>query len=247
MSSPHSPSQNHLLAALPTAEFERLAPHLELVPMPLGEILYEPGGQLQHAYFPTTAIVSLHYVLESGASSEAAGVGNEGVVGISLFMGGGTTPSSAVVQTAGHGYRLASRLLMQEFNRTGLMQNLMLRYTQALITQITQTAVCNRHHSVEQQLCRWLLLTIDRIPSRELVMTQELVASMLGVRREGITTIAGNLQRDGIIRYRRGHIAVLDRSGLETRVCECYAVVKTELNRLLSDVRYRQVVATAAR
>ncbi len=247
MPSPHSPNQNHLLAALPTAEFEPLAAHLELVPLPLGEILYEPGEQMQHAYFPTTAIVSLHYVMESGASSEAAGVGNEGVVGISLFMGGDTTPSSAVVQTAGHGYRLASRLLKQEFNRTGLMQHLLLRYTQALITQITQTAVCNRHHSVEQQLCRWLLLTIDRIPSRELVMTQELVASMLGVRREGITVIAGNLQRDGIIRYRRGHIAVLDRAGLETRVCECYAVVKTELNRLLSDVRYRQDVPTAVR
>jgi CRP-like cAMP-binding protein len=246
MPSPHSPSENHLLAALPTAEFERLAPHLELVPMPLGEILYEPGGQLEHAYFPTTAIVSLHYVMQSGASSEAAGVGNEGVVGISLFMGGDTTPSSAVVLTAGHGYRLASRLLMQEFSRAGLMQQLMLRYTQALITQITQTAVCNRHHSIEQQLCRWLLLTIDRIPSRELVMTQELVASMLGVRREGITATAGNLQRDGIISYRRGHIAVLDRCGLETRACECYAVVKTELSRLLSDVRYRQVVATAA-
>jgi CRP-like cAMP-binding protein len=247
MPSPHSPSQNHLLAALPTAAFERLAPHLELVPMPLGEILYEPGGKMQHAYFPTTAIVSLHYVMESGASSEAAGVGNEGVVGISLFMGGDTTPSSAVVQTAGHGYRVAGRLLKQEFDRAGPMQHLLLRYTQALITQITQTAVCNRHHSVEQQLCRWLLLTIDRIPSHELVMTQELVASMLGVRREGITVIAGNLQRDGIIRYRRGHISVLNRAGLETRVCECYAVVKTELNRLLSDVRYRQVAATATR
>jgi CRP-like cAMP-binding protein len=245
MPSPHSPSQNHLLAALPTAEFERLAPHLELVPMPLGEILYEPGGQMRHAYFPITAIVSLHYVLESGASSEAAGVGNEGVVGISLFMGGDTTPSSAVVQTAGHGYRLAGRLLKQEFDRAGPMQQLMLRYTQALIMQITQTAVCNRHHSVDQQLCRWLLLTLDRMPSHELVMTQELVATMLGVRREGITLVAGDLQRDGIISYRRGHISVLNRAGLETRVCECYAVVKTELNRLLSDVQYRGVAATA--
>jgi len=240
MSSPHSPNQNHLLAALPTAEFEPLAAHLELVPMLLGEILYDPGAQLQHAYFPTTAIVSLHYVMESGASAETAGVGNEGVVGVSLFMGGDTTPSSAVVQTAGHGYRLESRLLKLEFNRAGLMQRLLLRYTQALITQMSQTAACNRHHSVEQQLCRWLLLTLDRVPSRELVMTQELVATMLGVRREGITEAAGKLQHAGFIRYRRGHIAVLERSGLETRACECYAVVKKELSRLLSDVRYRQ-------
>jgi CRP-like cAMP-binding protein len=240
MSSPHSPNQNHLLAALPTAEFDTLAAHLELVPMRLGEILYEPGTQLQHAYFPTTAIVSLHYVTESGASAETAGVGNEGVVGISLFMGGDTTPSSAVVQTAGHAYRLERRLLNQEFDRGGLMQRLLLRYTQALITQMAQTAVCNRHHSVEQQLCRWLLLTLDRLPSNELVMTQDLVASMLGVRREGITEAAGNLQRAGFIRYRRGHIAVLERSGLEAGACECYAVVKKELARLLSDVRYRQ-------
>jgi CRP-like cAMP-binding protein len=237
---PHSPNQNHLLAALPTEEFERLAPHLELVPMPLGEVLYEPGEQLQHAYFPTTAIVSLHYVMESGASAETAGVGNEGVVGVSLFMGGNTTPSSAVVQTAGHAYRLHSRVLKQEFNRAGLMQRLLLRYTQALITQVTQTAVCNRHHSVEQQLCRWLLLTLDRVSSRELIMTQELVASMLGVRREGITEAAGKLKRAGVIGYRRGHISVLERSGLEARACECYAVVKKELSRLLSDVRYRQ-------
>jgi CRP-like cAMP-binding protein len=240
MLSPHSPNQNHLLAALPTAEFERLAAHLELVPMPLGELLYEPGGQLQHAYFPTTAIVSLHYVMESGASAETAGVGNEGVVGISLFMGGGTTPSSAVVQTAGHAYRLESDLLMQEFNRAGLMQSLLLRYT--------QTAACNRHHSIEQQLCRWLLLTLDRLPSNDvLIMTHELVASMLGVRREGISEAAGKLQQAGFIRYRRGHITVLERSGLETRVCECYSVVKKELNRLLSDVRYRQDIATAVR
>jgi len=247
MSSPHSPNQNHLLAALPTAEFEPLAAHLELVPMPLGEMLYEPGGQLQHGYFPTTAIVSLHYVMESGASAEAAGVGNEGVLGISLFMGGDTTPSSAVVQTAGHAYRLEERLLKQEFNRAGLMQRLLLRYTQALITQMTQTAACNRHHSVEQQLCRWLLLTLDRLPSNELIMTQELVASMLGVRREGITEAAGKLQRAGIISYRRGHIAVLDRSGLETHACECYAVVKKELSRLLSDVQYRQGIPTVVR
>jgi CRP-like cAMP-binding protein len=245
MPSPHSPNQNHLIAVLPTAEFERLAGALELVPMALGETLYEPGDQLQHAYFPTTAIVSLHYVTESGASAEAAGVGNEGVVGITLFMGGDTTPSSAVVQTAGHGYRLERRLLKQEFNLAGLMQRLLLRYTQALITQIMQTGACNRHHSVEQQLCRWLLLTLDRGPERELVMTQELVASMLGVRREGITEIAGKLQHAGFIRYRRGHISVLDRSGLETRACECYGVVKKELSRLLSDVRYRQDVSTA--
>ena len=213
--------------------------------MPLGEVLYEPGGQLQHAYFPTTAIVSLHYVMESGASAETAGVGNEGVVGISLFMGGDTTPSSAVVQTAGHAYRLESRLLKEEFDRGGLMQHLMLRYTQALITQMAQTAACNRHHSVEQQLCRWLLLTLDRMQRNELVMTQELVASMLGVRREGITQAAGSLQEAGYIRYRRGHISVLDRTGLEKRACECYAVVKKELARLLSDVRHRQGIAAA--
>ena len=247
MSSPQSPNQNHLLAALPTAEFERLAAHLELVPMLLGQILYEPGGQLQHAYFPTTAIVSLCYVMESGASAEIAGVGNEGVVGISLFMGGDTTPSSAVVQTAGHAYRLERRLLKQEFDRSGLMQCLLLRYTQALITQMTQTAVCNRHHSIEQQLCRWLLVTLDRVPSGQLIMTQELVANMLGVRREGITEAAGKLQHAGFIRYRRGHIAVLDRAGLETRACECYAVVKKELSRLLSDVRYRQDISPVVR
>jgi CRP-like cAMP-binding protein len=247
MSSLHSPNQNHLLAALPAAEFDRLSPHLELVPMPLGQMLYEPGEQLRHAYFPTTAIVSLHYAMESGASAESAGVGNEGVVGIALFMGGDTTPSSAVVQTAGHAYRLEGRLLKQEFNRAGLMQRLLLRYTQALMTQMTQTAACNRHHSVEQQLCRWLLLTLDRAPSRELVITQELIAGMLGVRREGITQAAGNLQDAGFIRYRRGHISVLNRSGLEKNVCECYAVVKKEMLRLLSDVQYRQDVPAAAR
>ncbi len=246
MASFDSPNQNHLLAALPAAEFERLAAPLELVPMLLGEMLYEPGGQLQHAYFPTTAIVSLHYVMETGASAESAGVGNEGVVGISLFMGGDTTPSSAVVQTAGHAYRLERGLLMREFNRAGLLQRLLLRYTQALITQMTQTAVCNRHHSVEQQLCRWLLSTLDRIPSRELVMTQELIASLLGVRREGITEAAGKLQHAGFIRYRRGHITVLERDGLETLACECYAVVRNELKRLLSDVQYRQGVSSVA-
>ena len=229
----HSPNQNHLIAALPAEIFERLSPHLELISMPLGEVLYESGGQLQHVYFPTTAIVSLHYIMENGASSEIAGVGNEGVLGISLFMGGNTTPSLATVQTAGHGYRLKARLMMEEFNRAGPMMRLMLRYTQALITQMSQTAVCNRHHSVEQQLCRWLLLTLDRLTSNELIMTQELIASMLGVRREGITESAGNLQRAGLISYRRGHITVLERSGLESRVCECYAVVKNEFDRLL--------------
>ncbi|GAB2879834.1 Crp/Fnr family transcriptional regulator [Uliginosibacterium flavum] len=233
MQSPHNPKQNYLLAALPAAELEALSAHLELVPLPLGHMLYEPGSQLQHAYFPTSSIVSLHYVTESGASAETAGVGNEGLVGVSLFMGGDTTPSSAVVQTAGHAYRLERRVLLQEFKRGEVMQRLLLRYTQALITQMAQTGVCNRHHSVEQQLCRWLLLTLDRLPTNELIMTQELVASMLGVRREGITEAAGNLQRAGFISYRRGHIAVLDRGGLEHRVCECYAVVKDEFARLL--------------
>jgi CRP-like cAMP-binding protein len=247
MDSPQNPNQNHLLAALPTAEFERLAPHLDLVAMPLGDVLYESSGQLQHVYFPTTAIVSMHYVMENGASSEIAGVGNEGVLGISLFMGGNTTPSRAIVQTAGHGYRLQARLLMEEFNRGGVLQHLLLRYTQALMTQVSQTAVCNRHHAVEQQLCRWLLLTLDRLPSNELTMTQELIASMLGVRREGITEAAGRLQQAGCIRYRRGHITVLDRSGLEARVCECYAVVKKEHDRLLSDVRNRQELPLSSR
>jgi CRP-like cAMP-binding protein len=237
LSEPHSPQQNLLLAALhPTADFDRLAEHLEWVPLRLGDMLYEPGMQLQHAYFPTSAIVSLHYVTESGASAETAGVGHEGLVGISLFMGGDTTSSSAVVQTAGHAYRLERHLLKQEFNRGGLMQALLLRYTQALMTQMSQTAVCNRHHSVEQQLSRWLLLTLDRLPSDDLVMTQELVANILGVRRESITDAAGKLQQLGFIRYRRGHITVLNRCGLETRACECYAVVKNELRRLMRDV-----------
>ena len=236
----HNPSQNHLLAALPPAEFELLAGDLELTFLPLGKMLYEPDQQLQHAYFPTTAIISLHYVMESGASAETAGVGNEGMLGVSLFMGGNTTPSSAVVQTAGHAYRLERRLLKQAFDRAGLFQRILLRYTQALMTHMSQTAVCNRHHSVEQQLCRWLLLTLDRLPSNDLVMTQELVASMLGVRREGITEAAGKLQRAGLITYRRGHISIIDRDGLEESVCECYSVVKKELDRLLSDVQYRQ-------
>jgi CRP-like cAMP-binding protein len=233
-----NPSQNHLLAALPTIEFEYLAPHLEFVSMPLGEMIYEPGMQLQHAYFPTTSIVSLHYVMESGSSAESAGVGNEGMVGVSLFMGGDTTSSSAVVQTAGHAYRLDRKLLKREFDRGGLLQRLLLRYTQALMTQMSQTAACNRHHSVEQQLCRWLLLTLDRMPTNDLIITQELVAGMLGVRREGVTEAAGNLQRAGFINYRRGHISVIDRAGLEKHVCECYAVVKKEMNRLLSDAQH---------
>ena len=246
MQLPHSVNQNHLLGALPAAELERMTEHLKLVAMPLGEVLYEPGEQLQHAYFPTTSIVSLHYVMATGASAEAAGVGNEGIVGIALFMGGNTTPSSAVVKTAGHAYRMGRRELKAEFERGGSLQRLLLRYTQALITQMAQTAACNRHHSVEQQLCRWLLSTLDRIPSQDLVMTQELVASMLGVRREGITEVAGKLQDAGYIRYRRGHIAVLDRSGLERHSCECYAVVKTEMSRLLSDVRTRGDASIAA-
>lgn len=240
ISAPNNPKQNHLLAALPAEIFERIEPHLELKSMPLGEALYESGGQLHHVYFPTTAIVSLHYVMENGASAEIAGVGNEGVVGIALFMGGNTTPSLATVQTAGYGYRLKEQLMMEEFNRSGPMMRLMLRYTQALITQMSQTAVCNRHHSVEQQLCRWLLLTLDRLPSNELTMTQELIASMLGVRREGITEAAGNLQRAGLISYRRGHITVLDRSLLERQVCECYNVVKKEFHRLLDNESDRQ-------
>jgi CRP-like cAMP-binding protein len=238
-------SQNLLLAALPAADFERLAGHLERVPMRVGDMLYEPGEQLQHAYFPITSIVSLHYVMETGASASVAGVGNEGMVGISLFMGGNTTPSSAVVQTAGVAYRLAHRVLKQEFERPGTLHQLLLRYTQALMTQMTQTAVCNRHHAVEQQLCRWLLVTLDRIPSGQIVMTQELVASMLGVRREGVTDAAGRLQEAGVIRYRRGHITVLQRAGLETRACECYDVVRKEFARLLADVRHRQDTSTA--
>jgi CRP-like cAMP-binding protein len=240
MPAAHSPSQNRLLASLPAEDFARLSPHLELLPMLLGTSLYEPGGQLQHVYFPTTAIASLFYVLESGVSAEIAGVGNEGMVGISLFMGGDTTSSSAVVQTSGHGYRLPGRLLKEEFHRGGIMQRLLLRYTQALTTQMSLTAACNRFHSIEQQLCRWLLATLDRLPANEVVMTQELVAIALGVRREGITAAAGKLQHAGIISYRRGHISVLKRDGLEEGACECYAVVKKETDRLQPDARYRQ-------
>lgn len=237
MTDPHTPRQNHLLDALSLEEYERLLPQLELVEMRLGEALYESGGKLQHVYFPTTSIVSLLYVMEDGASAEIAVVGNEGILGIALFMGGETTPSRAVVQSAGFGYRLKAQLLKQEFNRSGLMMHLLLRYTQALITQMAQTAVCNRHHSVEQQLCRWLLLSLDRLASNELTMTQELIANMLGVRREGVTEAAGKLQRAGLIDYSRGHIKVLDRPGLEVRVCECYQVVKDEFDRLLPSLR----------
>src|SRR5512140_195737 len=240
MRASQSPNQNHLLAALPTAEFERLAPHLEPVELLLGDVLYESGGLLQYVYFPTTAILSLHYVMENGASSEIAGVGNEGMLGISLFMGGNTTPSRAVVQTGGQGYRLPAQVMAQEFKRGGTTQQLLLRYTQALITQMSQTAACNRHHSLVQQLCRWLLLTLDRMPTNTLIMTQELVASMLGVRREGVTEAAGKLQQAGVISYRRGHITVLDRAGLESQVCECYDVVKREFARLLPDALQRQ-------
>lgn len=229
------PKQNHLLAALHTSEFQRLGPHLELVSLKLGDVLYESGGQLKHVYFPTNSIVSLLYVMQDGASAEIAVVGNEGILGISLFMGGETTPSRAVVQSAGFAYRLKAQTLKQEFNRGGPMMHLLLRYTQALITQMSQTAVCNRHHSVDQQLCRWLLLSLDRLSSEELTMTQELIANMLGVRREGVTESAGKLRDAGIIDYSRGHIKVLDRRRLEQHVCECYAVVKTEFDRLLSD------------
>jgi CRP-like cAMP-binding protein len=228
-----SPKENHLLDALSATDFKHLRRSLELVDMPLGEVVYESGRAVEHVYFPTTSIVSLLYVLENGASAEIAVVGNEGVVGISLFMGGETTPSRAVVQSAGKAYRLPGALMKSEFNRGGAMQHLMLRYTQALITQMAQTAVCNRHHSVDQQLCRWLLLSIDRLAEPEITMTQELIANMLGVRREGVTEAAGKLQKAGVISYRRGHIKVLDRPRLEGLSCECYEVVKRETDRLL--------------
>ena len=228
-----SPHQNHLLNALPATDYDRIASHLELIRMNLGDVLYESGARLRYVYFPTTSIVSLLYVMEDGASAEIAIVGNEGILGISLFMGGDTTPSRAVVQSGGHGFRLKAELLKNEFGRFGPTMHLLLRYTQALITQMAQTAVCNRHHSVDQQLCRWLLLSLDRLASNELSMTQELIANMLGVRREGVTGAAGKLQDAGLIRYRRGKITVLDRPGLEARSCECYQVVKTEFERLL--------------
>ncbi|MEC4747035.1 Crp/Fnr family transcriptional regulator [Methylomicrobium sp. Wu6] len=233
MTTLHNPLQNHLLNALPKKVLARLFPHLECVPMPLGDVLYESGDELRYAYFPTNCIVSLLYVMENGASAEIAVVGNEGIIGVALFMGGGTMPNRAVVQSEGYAYRLRGHLLLQEFNLYGPLHHLLLRYTQALITQMAQTAVCNRHHSVDQQLCRWLLLSLDRLSSNELTMTQELIANMLGVRREGVTEAAGKLQQARLIEYRRGHITVLDRPGLEARVCECYQVVKTEFDRLL--------------
>ena len=233
MSVPSSAIKNRLLAALPAADYARLAPNLNLVPMPLGWAVYESGGTQGHVYFPTDSIVSLLYVLADGDSTELGVVGIDGLVGISLFMGGETTPSRAVVQSAGHGYRLKASILKAEFELGGALHHLSLRYTQALITQMTQTAVCNRHHSVDQQLCRWLLLSLDRLPSNELVMTQELIADMLGVRREGVTEAAGKLQAAGMIHYHRGRITVLDRPKLEARVCECYAVVRRETDRLL--------------
>jgi CRP-like cAMP-binding protein len=229
----HDPQQNHLLAAFSSAEQQRLYPHLQLVPMPLGKVLYESGDVLRYVYFPTSAIVSLLYVLADGASAEISVVGNEGLIGIALFMGGETTPSRAIVQSAGFAYRLIGQQLKDEFHRSGEVQLLLLRYTQALITQMAQTAVCNRHHSVDQQLCRWLLLSLDRLPSNQLVMTQELIANMLGVRREGVTEAAGKLEKLGVIRYARGRITVLDRPKLEQLCCECYAVVKKETDRLL--------------
>jgi CRP-like cAMP-binding protein len=236
-----SPRQNHLLAALPEGEYANLSKELELVPLPLGTAIYESGEGLKHVYFPTTAIVSLLYVMENGASAEIAVVGNEGIVGIALFMGGATVPNRAVVQSAGHAYRMKGDVLKREFDRFGgrrhgTLNPLLLRYTMALLTQMAQTAVCNRHHTVDQQLCRWLLLSLDRLPSNELHMTQELIANMLGVRREGVTGAAGRLQSAGLIRYRRGRITVLDRPGLEARVCECYEVVRKEFQRLLPEV-----------
>jgi len=237
MAAPSDPRQNHLIAALPEAEWLRWQPFLERVDMPLGHVMYESGRTLSHVYFPTTAIVSLLYVMEDGASAEIAIVGNEGVVGISLFMGGESTPSRAVVQSAGEAWRLPARAVKEEFEHAGPVMHLLLRYTQALITQMAQTAVCNRHHVLDQQLCRWLLLSLDRLQGSELVMTQELIANMLGVRREGVTEAALRLQKLGLIRYARGHISVLDRLGLEARTCECYAVVRKEYDRLLPDAQ----------
>jgi CRP-like cAMP-binding protein len=235
-----TPQHNHLLAALPLEVQGRLYPHLELIPLPLGEVLYESGDTLRHVYFPVDSIVSLLYVMESGASAEISVVGNEGLIGVALFMGGESTSSRALVQSGGHAYRLLGQRLKDEFNRHGELLHLILRYTQALITQMAQTAVCNRHHSIDQQLCRWLLLSLDRLPSNKLTMTQELIANMLGVRREGVTDAAGKLQRLGIIEYSRGHIIVLDRIGLERLSCECYAVVKKETDRLLPYIPRRK-------
>ncbi|WP_293005025.1 Crp/Fnr family transcriptional regulator [Nitrosomonas sp.] len=228
-----SPNKNHLLASLPETEYDRIFPHLELFQMPLGEVIYESGEKLHYIYFPTDCIISLLYVMENGASAEIAVVGFEGAVGVALFMGGQTMPNRAVVQSAGYCYRIRQKQFMQEFDRHGALLHKLLKYTQALITQMAQTAVCNRHHSVDQQLCRWLLLSLDRLSSNELAMTQELIANMLGVRREGVTQAAGKLQEAGLIHYSRGHITVIDRKGLEARVCECYEVVRKEFERIL--------------
>jgi CRP-like cAMP-binding protein len=233
MSTHQDPRRNDLLAALPEAELQRWLPMLEWVDLPLGHVVGESGVTLKHVYFPTSAIVSLLYVMEDGASAEIAVAGFEGLIGLSLFMGGGSTPSRAVVQSAGEGYRINAQAITEEFNQSAPVMHLLLRYTQALITQMTQTAACNRHHSIDQQLCRWLLLSLDRLPGNELLMTQELIANMLGVRREGVTEAALSLQKAGLIRYSRGHIHVLDRPGLEQRTCECYGVVKREYDRLL--------------
>ena len=233
MAAAHDPRQNQLLAALPDDEWQRWQPHLELAQLPLGTVLYESGGTLNNVFFPTTAIVSLLYVMENGDHAEIAMVGQEGLIGVSLFMGGGSTPSRAVVQSAGAGFRLNAVVMKEGFERGGPVMHLLLRYTQELITQMAQTAVCNRHHTLDQQLCRWLLLSLDRLSGNELTMTQELIANMLGVRREGVTEAAMNLQKVGLIRYSRGRITVLDRPGLERRSCECYAVVKKEYDRLL--------------
>ena len=233
MSTQSLPQHNHLLAALTAEAHNRLLPHLELITLPLGKVLYESGDTLRYVYFPTDSIVSLLYVMESGASAEISVVGNEGITGIALFMDGESTTSRAIVQSEGHAYRLKSQYLKDEFNRHGELMELMLRYTQSLLTQMAQTAVCNRHHSIEQQLCRWLLLSLDRLPDNKLVMTQELIANMLGVRREGVTDAAGKLQKLGVIEYSRGHITVVDRPKLEELSCECYAVVKKETDRLL--------------
>jgi CRP-like cAMP-binding protein len=235
------PQQNHLLAAFPPSEQERLYSKLELVPLSLGAVLYESGDLLHHVYFPTDSIVSLLYVLADGASAEISVVGNEGMIGIALFMGGETTPSRAIVQSAGFAYRLAGQLLKDEFHRNGDVQLLLLRYTQALITQMAQTAVCNRHHSVDQQLCRWLLVSLDRLATNQLIMTQELIAYMLGVRREGVSEAAAKLEKLGVIRYARGHITVLDRAKLEDLCCECYAAVKKETDRLLPRVGMQEL------
>ena len=237
MSLPSSPSENRLLAALPAAELAAVTAKLEVVSMPLGKPLYQPGEKLKHAYFPITAIVSMHYVMASGASAEIAAVGNEGMIGVALVLGGDTTTSSAVVRTAGHGFRMSEDVLKQEFSRGSIWRSILLRYILSLIAQMSLNVACNRHHSIDQQLCRWLLSTLDRGASSDLVVTQELIASTLGVRREGVTDAAGKLQRAGLIYYRRGHISVLDIVGLEARACECYAVVKTDMKRLLMDLR----------